>query len=75
MGVTKAEQYNNRKNELQKNHVLKLMELYNLYFDKAKEDSTVFSAFNAVSKELFSDSDESEVSRILNSIKDDENGK
>jgi hypothetical protein len=48
------------------------MELYNLYFDKAKEDSTVFSAFNAVSKELFSDSDESEMDKILNRIKDDD---
>lgn len=72
MGITKEQMYQNQKKDLQKVHILKLMELYNIYYEQAKTDSSVFKAFNDVSKELFTDADDSDVSKMLAAIKDDD---
>lgn len=72
MGITKEQMYQNQKKDLQKVHILKLMELYNIYYEQAKTDSGVFKAFNDVSRELFADADDNDINKMLLSIKDDD---
>ena len=53
-------------------HQSKLVELYNLYFEKAKEDANTFKSFNDVSKELFKDAEEDELTKILQGVRIDD---
>jgi hypothetical protein len=47
-------------------HKKKMVELYNIYYDKAKTDVAAFRAFVDFSKEFFFDAGESELQKILN---------
>lgn len=47
-------------------HQQKLIELYNMYFEKAKEDTQAFKAFIEFSDKFFADEKESELLSILN---------
>lgn len=51
---------------LKAKHNQKMVELYNIYFEKAKEDVQAFRAFVDFSKTFFKDNDESELQKILN---------
>ena len=53
-------------------HQAKMIELYNLYFDKAKEDTQAFKAFIEFSEKFFAEQKDSELLGILQGIKDDE---
>lgn len=50
----------------------KLIELYNTYYDKAKDDTNAFKAFTDFSDKFFAEEKDSELLGILNGIKDDE---
>nr|DAL75899.1 MAG TPA: hypothetical protein [Caudoviricetes sp.] len=54
---------------LKRLHSQKLIELYEIYFDKAKEDVQAFQAFAKFSEKFFEDSGEDELSAILNQTK------
>lgn len=54
---------------LKRLHNQKLIELYEIYFDKAKEDVQAFQAFAKFSEKFFEDSGEDELSAILNQTK------
>lgn len=57
---------------LKREHQAKLIELYNTYYDKAKEDTNAFKAFTDFSDKFFAEEQGSELLGILNGIKDDE---
>lgn len=54
---------------LKRLHKVKLIELYELYFEKAKEDVQAFQAFSKFSEKFFEDSGEDELQAILNQTK------
>lgn len=55
---------------LEHNHQIRLIELYNLYFEKAKEDTNSFKAFLDFSDKFFSgDKGESELMGLLKGVK------
>ena len=45
-----------------------MTELYNIYFEKAKEDVQAFKAFVDFSATYFKDNQESELQKILNGV-------
>ncbi len=45
-----------------------MVELYNIYYDKAKEDVQAFKAFVDFSKTFFKGNEESELQKALNGI-------
>lgn len=51
-------------------HQKNLIELYEIYFEKAKEDTQAFRAFNDFSKSFFADEKDSELTVLLNGIDD-----
>ncbi len=57
---------------LKREHQAKLIELYNTYYDKAKDDTNAFKAFTDFSDKFFAEEKDSELLGILNGIKDDE---
>lgn len=57
---------------LKRLHQAKLIELYNTYYEKAKEDTTAFKAFTEFADKFFAEEKDSELLSILNGIKDDE---
>ena len=57
---------------LKREHQAKLIELYNTYYDKAKDDTNAFKAFTEFSDKFFAEEQSSELLGILNGIKDDE---
>lgn len=63
----------NNKDKLKLEHENKLIELYNTYYKKAFEgDNQSLKPFLDCSKELFKDSEESEIMSILKGVKFDE---
>ena len=58
---------------LKSKHQQRLIELYNIYYEKAKTDVQAFRAFIDFSKTFFGDTNnESELQKILNSVRIDE---
>lgn len=59
---------------LKRLHKQKLIELYEIYFEKAKEDVQAFQAFSKFSEKFFEEDGEDELRSILNGIRlnDDE---
>ena len=57
---------------LKRIHQGKLIELYNIYFDMAKQDTQAFKAFTEFADKFFADEKDSELLNILQGIKDDE---
>lgn len=57
---------------LKRIHQEKMIELYNIYFDKAKTDTNAFKAFCEFSNTFFAEEKDSELLGILNGIKDDD---
>ena len=57
---------------LKREHQAKMIELYNIYYNKAKEDTNAFKAFTDFSDKFFAQEKDSELLGILNGIKDDE---
>lgn len=53
-------------------HKRKMVELYNIYFEKAKTDVQAFRAFSDFSNTFFADKGENELQRILNGVKIDD---
>lgn len=58
---------------LKRLHKQRLVELYELYFEKAKEDVQAFQAFSKFSEKFFEDDGEDELRSIINGIKLDDN--
>ena len=54
---------------LKAQHEKKLVELYNIYYEKAKEDTNAFKAFTDFSQQFFADSKETELQAILKGVK------
>ena len=57
---------------LKRLHQAKLIELYNTYYTKAKDDTNAFKAFIDFSDNFFAQEKDSELLSILNGIKADE---
>jgi hypothetical protein len=57
---------------LNKTHALKMVELYNTYFENAKEDVQAFKAFTDFSEKFFASEKDSELLAILNNIGEDD---
>ena len=53
---------------LKAKHAQRMTELYNIYFEKAKEDVQAFKAFVDFSATYFKDNQESELQKILNGV-------
>lgn len=53
-------------------HEKKMIELYNIYFEKAKSDVQAFKAFTDFSKTFFENNEENELAMLLKGIKLDE---
>lgn len=49
-------------------HNQKMIELYNIYYERAKQDTNAFKAFIDFSEKFFADEKESELSALLNGI-------
>lgn len=49
-------------------HQQKMIELYNIYFDRAKEDTNAFKAFTEFSEKFFKEEKESELLTILQGV-------
>lgn len=49
-------------------HQSKMIELYNIYFERAKEDTNSFKAFVDFSKNFFDEKDDSELIKLLNGV-------
>lgn len=49
-------------------HTNKMIELYTIYFEKAKEDTQAFKAFIEFSEKFFNNGDEDELATLLNNI-------
>lgn len=54
---------------LKSQHTKKMMELYNIYFEKAKTDVQAFKAFIDFSNAFFADEKDSELEMLLKGIK------
>lgn len=54
---------------LKSQHTKKMMELYNIYFEKAKTDVQAFKAFIDFSSAFFADEKDSELEMLLKGIK------
>lgn len=54
---------------LKRLHRLKLIELYEMYFEKAQDDVQAFQAFTKFSEKFFEDNGEDELQAILNETK------
>jgi acyl-CoA-binding protein len=57
---------------LKREHQKKLIELYNIYYDRAKEDTNAFKAFIDFSNQFFNDDKKSDVLDIIQNIPDSE---
>jgi acyl-CoA-binding protein len=57
---------------LKREHQKKLIELYNIYYDKAKTDTNAFKAFIDFSNQFFNDDKKSDVLDIIQNIPDSE---
>lgn len=57
---------------LKRMHAQKLVELYEIYFDKAKEDVQAFQAFSKFSEKFFEDDGEDELRTVLKEVKLDD---
>lgn len=57
---------------LKREHQAKLIELYNTYYERAKEDTNAFKAFTDFSDKFFAEEKDSELLSLLNGIKDDD---
>jgi hypothetical protein len=57
---------------LKREHQKKLIELYNIYYDRAKEDTNAFKAFIDFSNQFFADDKKSDVLDIIQNIPDSE---
>lgn len=60
---------NSLKELLKSQHTKKIMELYNIYFEKAKTDVQAFKAFIDFSSAFFADEKDSELEMLLKGIK------
>ena len=56
---------------LQREHQKKMIELYNIYFDKAKSDTNAFKAFVDFSNQFFADDKKSDILDIVQNIPDE----
>lgn len=54
---------------LKRMHTQKFIELYEIYFDKAKEDVQAFQAFSKSSEKFFEDDGEDELRAVLKDVK------
>ena len=54
---------------LKAKHGQKMIELYNIYYEKAKDDTNAFKAFTDFSQQFFADSKETELQAILKGVK------
>ncbi len=57
---------------LKRMHNQKLVELYEIYFDKAKEDVQAFQAFSKFSEKFFEDDGEDELHAVLKEVRLDD---
>lgn len=57
---------------LKREHQKKLIELYNIYYKKAKDDTNAFKAFIDFSNQFFIDNNTSELQSILQGISDND---
>ena len=57
---------------LKREHQAKMIELYNVYYNKAQEDTNAFKAFIDFSNQFFADSQSSELLNIVQKINDDD---
>ena len=57
---------------LKREHQKKLIELYNIYYDRAKTDTNAFKAFIDFSNQFFNDDKKSDVLDIIQNIPDSE---
>lgn len=57
---------------LERIHQAKMIELYNIYFDKAKTDTNAFKAFTDFSASFFAEEKDSELLSIVQGISDDD---
>ena len=57
---------------LKRMHNQKLVELYEIYFDKAKEDVQAFQAFSKFSEKFFEDDGEDELRAMLKDVELDD---
>ena len=57
---------------LKRMHAQKLVELYEIYFDKAKEDVQAFQAFSKFSEKFFEDDGEDELRAVLKEVRLDD---
>ena len=57
---------------LKREHQKKLIELYNIYYDRAKTDTNAFKAFIDFSNQFFADDKKSDVLDIIQNIPDSE---
>ena len=57
---------------LKRMHNQKLVELYEIYFDKAKEDVQAFQAFSKFSEKFFEDDGEDELRAVLKEVRLDD---
>ena len=57
---------------LKRMHAQKLVELYEIYFDKAKEDVQAFQAFSKFSEKFFEDDGEDELRAMLKDVELDD---
>ena len=55
---------------LQREHQKKMIELYNIYYDKAKSDTNAFKAFVEFSNQFFADNKKNDMLNVLQSIPD-----
>ncbi|ABR48988.1 hypothetical protein Amet_2838 [Alkaliphilus metalliredigens QYMF] len=53
-------------------HTQKMVELYNIYFERAKDDTNAFKAFADFSKTFFAEDKESDLAALLNGVDIDE---
>jgi len=53
---------------MKSSHEKKMVELYNIYFEKAKDDVQAFRAFVDFSNTFFADKGETELQKILNGV-------
>lgn len=60
---------NSLKELLKSQHTKKMMELYNIYFEKAKTDVQAFKAFIDFSNTFFADETENELQKLIKGIK------
>ena len=55
---------------LQREHQKKMIELYNIYFDKAKNDTNAFKAFVEFSNQFFADDKKNGILEIVQGLND-----